>query len=274
VEDIVADIGPEGRFRERMIAAELPERDIDELAYRLQNSMSDSIDAFLEANAGLAEVGKAAIALNILAAEERCLHEARLFSKTGNWLRHVWNTGILPCELKTLRSNRILFATFNYERTIEKFFEVAIMNFFKTSEAEAIAWRQQCIEVIHLYGDPAGMNFGQSPTTSAELRAAASGIRIVHDKVTPNDPSFGKLYEFAAEADRVLLLGFGFHKLNVQRLRLKDFVRREVPIHASTYKLGAAAVHKAHERIGHSSLVFAHPGHDALGTLLEHVDLG
>jgi hypothetical protein len=84
----------------------------------LARSGKMSIDAFLESNpSSIREVGKSAIAAEILAAEEAIKTIQR---NTEDWYRYFY-TNVLACSLDRLIYNKLTIITYNYDRSLEYF---------------------------------------------------------------------------------------------------------------------------------------------------------
>jgi hypothetical protein len=82
------------------------------------------------------------------------------------------------------------------------------------------------IPVIHVHGQLGSLD--ENPFRGGEVpcdvvRRACAGIKVIHElSDAGKEDAFKASREKLKEADRVILLGFGFHRLNVDRLRLKD----------------------------------------------------
>jgi hypothetical protein len=185
----------------------------------LLKSGKRSVDAFLEHRAEFLEVGKAASACALLPRER----EDYLFRSQASWYDYFFNK--LNARFEDFDRNSVSVLTFNYDRSLEHYLFTALKNAYgKTSEECVEALRS--IPIVHLYGqlgelpplasDGLGISYG-SPVTVENLRRAASGIKIIHEAVTDEEP-FKQAHALLGSATRVCFLGFGYAQTNLQRL--------------------------------------------------------
>ena len=250
---IVAGTGKNGPQRQALLRAGLHEGDLDGFSERLRLSGARSIDTFLEgSDATTVEIGKAAIALIILQAEYQCRREGKLFIGSGerlkdHWVEYVWDrmrTGSTP---ETFANNQISFITFNYDRVIEYYFKTVLQNTFafRPQAAEELT---QSLRIVHLHGQLGTPIFGQyqDPLPGLLVQEAAKGIQVIHDQFPDADPNFRAAHTALEAASTVGLLGFGYHRVNIERLRLGTYLERAtVAVAGNTFNMGLAEIQVA-----------------------------
>lgn len=189
----------------------------DELRY----SQRPSIDAFLEDwEADFMEVGKAAIAASLIRHEDR-----DKVVDEPNWYRRLFAD---MTDEKDFAKNQLGIVTFNYDRSLEYFLLRCLPSRHHVPQSEAVKWISQ-MRIIHMYGSLGGLpelcvggrTYGESGT--AATLAAAKEIHLVRGVETP--ASFIEARSLMKEAERIIVLGFGFEKQNLSRLGLMDFAK-------------------------------------------------
>lgn len=204
--------------------------DTKDFARQFKRSHVKSIDAFLAKRSEFAGIGKLAIAALLIEKEnpDNLLNA----SDTENWYSYVWNLMIQDInEISQLRSNRIKFITFNYDRSLEYFLHLATKNTFGVDDEKA----QQALrglEILHVYGSLG--QFHYFPGTKVRqyfndlndesLRIAANGIEIIPE-ARDDSKVFMSARDLCAEAESIGFLGFGFDPLNIDRLGLADVLK-------------------------------------------------
>jgi hypothetical protein len=228
------------------------EGNVQMFADRLRGSDASSIDTFLEGSDDwLVRIGKAAIGFAIVEAEKKALDSSLIVGQPpgDHWLGYIWNLLRSGCTPETLSRNQVAFVTFNYDRVLEHYLDTVIANSFGLRKEEATKCREQAFPIIHLHGTPQRLRFGSYRLDAAVIGAAGEGIRVVHDSPKEDDPTFGSAYDLLQKATRVVLLGFGYHPVNIERLRLAELLRPGALVVGSAYQLGDAEVRAAERRI-------------------------
>jgi hypothetical protein len=120
----------------------------------------------------------------------------------------------------------LTIVTFNYDRSVEHFLFTALQNTYNLTDTEAADATDQ-INIIHVHGR---LGAPQWKATSAYRRAykpdvsiesikqSAVEIKIIHEPDAANDPEFTRARQAIAASKRLLFLGFGYHKTNLERL--------------------------------------------------------
>jgi len=192
----------------------------------LSLSMQPSVDAFLEHRSEFMEIGKAAIACELIPRERP---EGLRRLDRVEWYEYLFAQ--LNASSGGFRMNKLAVITFNYDRSFEAFMISALRHSFGVPESDA-AEILGGIPIIHVHGqlgvlkcfDREGRPYG--PDLDIEtLRRCASEIKIIHE-AADEDPQFARARECLLAAERVCFLGFGYHLVNIQRLGVLGLDRR------------------------------------------------
>ena len=204
----------------------LREAGITQVDYRgfisqLRYADPNSIDAFLEENPDLVEIGKFAIAYQLLKRED----ELDLFppkSEMNNWYKKLADALGIDKNGKPSQNELKIF-TYNYERSLEHYLTRVIQHRMRIDENEAREIREK-VPIYHLHGSlgslsPQEQNFRAytSDTSWGSLKVAAGSLRIISEQ--SDDYSCGDQLRTAfSEAEKIFFLGFGYHNVNMRRL--------------------------------------------------------
>ena len=196
---------------------------INEFAQCLLHSGRTSVDAFLEHNPKFLEIGKFAIAQSLLPSEKT----SKLFSYGDiNWYQYLFNR--MAQNFSEFHKNHLSIITFNYDRSIEQYFFIALKNAFGVSEQDSFAQLNN-IPIIHLYGQlgqlkyfntTEGIPYGFDMTNYNLIQKAANGIKIISE-VNPSEKGFFDAYRLLEKAKRIFFIGFGYNRVNLDRLDLR-----------------------------------------------------
>ena len=99
----------------------------------LRKSGRLSVDAFLEHRTEFIEIGKCAIAQQLIRQE----YPEKLFSvdSSENWYQYLFNK--MSTSFEDLSANELSIVTFNYDRSLEHYLHTAIMNAYGVDDAKA-----------------------------------------------------------------------------------------------------------------------------------------
>ena len=199
-----------------------------------------SIDNFIDAHQGNSEIeffGKLAIVRAILEAEKR----SRLYVDPSNiynrlkfgsveetWFNMFWQRISENCQADGLKERlaSVVFIVFNYDRCIEHFLYHSIHNYFGLGKDQA-ATLVNSMQVYHPYGmvgslpwtdGPAPMEFGAEPT-SQDLMRLAEHIKTFTEGTDPDASEIAAIRNHVIQADRLVFLGFAYHRQNLELLR-------------------------------------------------------
>lgn len=209
-----------------------------------------SIDNFIDSERGndkLALCGKMAIIKAILEAERK----SKIFFTQHQGTRKIdfpslENTWYLPffrtltenCSVKDLpkRLESITLVIFNYDRCIEHFLINALISYYRLSEAQAVNIINS-LKIIHPYGTVGAlpwqidgrftpMDYGGEIQTD-QLIKYSQNIRTFTEGV--HSEKMGMLRYNMKHTERIVFLGFAFHKLNMNLLMGGSDERYENP---------------------------------------------
>jgi hypothetical protein len=206
-----------------------PGQAIDSFRVAFFYSGKNSVDAFLEHRPDFMEIGKAAIAAVLIPYESK----AKLFAyEADNWLRYVFNN--LGSSFDDFRMGAISFVTFNYDRTVEHFLFSSLQNAFNKTDDECSALLSEALPVVHLHGQLGSLPWqvkdgrGFAPHLDpATLRKGREGIKIIHEDIRDGrDKEFLRAKKLISGAQTILFMGFGYNKMNVERLGIRDLGKK------------------------------------------------
>ncbi len=194
-------------------------------------SGKNSIDSFLEHRREYEQLGKAVIAATLIPYE----NTDAIFSYTGdNWLRYTYER--IDTGFEEFGDNKVSFITFNYDRVVEWFFVTALRNSYNRSKMEC-AKVLKSIPIIHLHGRLGYLPWENATdnkrdfdnaVTRGTLEACVNEIKIIYEDIGDGrDSEFARAKELLDEAERVYILGFGFHPTNVERLGLNKLRNKD-----------------------------------------------
>ena len=273
---VISGLSETGFLRRALLVQGYPDADLEGFAKRLGGSRLTSIDAFLEKNVEQYQrIGKAAIAGTILLAEKGAATKLSKGGIEGDWLEYVWNTMRASTTVDTFPENRVTFVTFNYDRLVENYLVAVVANAFNLDRSGGEALCARTFEVHHLHGSIGGVPFGEfpSPLTGKLLGQVAKGIRIIHDDVLDDDPVFQSAYAALRNADRVCLLGFGYHPDNVRRLDLRGHMMTTAELSGTFFGMGKAEIQMAVGAVDRGFPVVGSPSEKCESFLRENVML-
>lgn len=210
-----------------LCAAGMSYLDMKEFRRRFMLSAHESIDAFLERYPAFETLGKMTIAACLIPNE-----------KPKALLKHDWYHLIFRrlCENEEHNPNAtepLTILTYNYDRSFEQFIFDAYKHRYDWSDADAASKARQ-LEPIHLHGD-----LGALPHQSCvsrhmraydpivytdQLKACVHSIKIIHEKSIDDSWEYQRAWEALDNAKRICFLGFGFNRINLNRLLKSGWV--------------------------------------------------
>jgi len=220
-----------------------------------------SIDNFIDAHRGnekIAICAKLAIVRSILKAEKNSLlYFDRSQSNSNIYFNNLKSTWYLPffqiltenCEKQDLkdRLQSITLIIFNYDRCIEHFMYYALQTYYKISNAEA-ADIVNNINIYHPYGivgslpwsdQSDAIEFG-SDTNPEQLLQLAKKIKTFAEGTDPKSSEILAIKTHMSNADRLVFIGFAFHKLNMKLIapgNQKNNDKTHMRCFATTYNI-------------------------------------
>jgi len=233
--------------------------EIEDFFIRLSRSGYYSVDAFLEANDDLLEVGK------LLMADALKIHEVPITifppGRPG-WYQTLFDS--LGPSIDDIPHNQLSVITFNYDRSLEFYLHQAITHRHRITEGEALELLSQ-LNIIHPHG-----SLGDYPAIpysthvdDESLLKICSAIKVVHEIEESDEqfctPEFRSCHDALLAAERIYFLGFGFHEDNVRRMNFfdkKTIREREVLATCQLGSIDKKRLLRKMERYGFSGGVF------------------
>lgn len=206
--------------------------------WRIRDAMPQaiSIDNFIDTHSGDKKIelcGKLAIVRSILDAEKNSLlhfDETRRDSSLNfSRLEETWYSSFMKlltenCKKDELsdRMKSIALIVFNYDRCIEHFLYNAIQNYYGITVEEA-GRIVNTIEIYHPYGivgrlpwqSGQGVKFG-AEVSPGQLLELAKQIKTFTEGTDPNSSEILAIRNNILESERIVFLGFAFHRLNLE----------------------------------------------------------
>lgn len=195
--------------------------EIEDFRWALYYSQQSSVDAFIEYRHEFLNIGKFVITLSILPKEDENWL-LRFEGRDEGFYQYLFSK--MSTSLENFGDNRLSVITFNYDRSIEHYLFKALQNTF--NKPTECAKQLSMIPVIHVHG-----SLGKLPWQSSisrpyeasygpeEIRDAASQIAIIHEGQGTSE-EFYRAFNLLNTAERIYFLGFGFHSVNLERLRI------------------------------------------------------
>ncbi|GHV06484.1 hypothetical protein FACS189485_15100 [Spirochaetia bacterium] len=192
-----------------------------------------SIDNFLDKhqdNEYIVYCGKLAIAFAVIRAEKKSYlynRDSSVEIKVNN-VRNTWYVLFFQkitenCLLTDLpkRLQNITFIIFNYDRCFEQFFCYALMKNYAIDKGKAREIIKN-MNIIHPYGTVDKFDksyFGDVDILNgAGLIQLSKNIKTFTEHVDQNSNDYIKMTSACKEANRIIFLGFAYHKQNIKLL--------------------------------------------------------
>lgn len=211
-------------------------------AWAIRDAMPQaiSIDHFIDSRRGDEKTelcGKLAIVRSILHAEEcstiylNSSNQGKInyTSTETSWLNQFMRLLTENCQSSDLkdRLSSVAFIIFNYDRCIEHYMYHWLQTYYGLSEAAASELFAG-MSIYHPYGSVGALpwqarggfvGFGEE-IERERLLESAKRIKTFTEGTDPESSEIAEIRRTVAAARNVLFLGFAFHKLNMQLLKL------------------------------------------------------
>lgn len=196
--------------------------DIGEFREGLIDSATNSIDEFLENRQSFIDLGKLAITFALAAFES----PSKLRPALEDWYQILVQALSSGASFEGLASNKIAIITFNYDRSLEQYLFKALKARFGKSEKE-VAEIIKKIPIVHVHGQIGYLPWQHSTSVREygnyddfdTVCESSKLIRTIHEA---NDPFFEEAQKHLLNAGHIYFLGFGYHALNLRRLKIED----------------------------------------------------
>jgi hypothetical protein len=254
------------RLGKALLALGHDKQEIERFRIAFERSSRPSIDAFLERREEFTQIGKRAIAATLIP-----LETASRLPRRGKerWYDHLWD--VLVERDGNFADNRMAVITFNYDRSFEHYFALALRETYDADPETMRGWLT-ALNVIHVHGDLGGTPFVDQdahPYTrrldAARLAKAAERIKIVDrlDDGTKPDREFARAQEALRGASRVCFLGFGYNQYNIRRLRFAETAQKAA-VFGTAYQMTQTEIDALGHRLGDASRPRPLPGANRL----------
>lgn len=156
---------------------------------------------------------------------------------SGTWFNGFFRSITENCDLRELpsRLGKVCLIVFNYDRCIEHVLLCAFRTYYGVTHEEAGKLLAR-IEIHHPYGDVGVVDgnrgfvqFGGSPNPH-QLVKLSKRIRTFAEGTHPNVDT-GRIRRCVSESERIVFMGFAFHRINMNVLRSRD--KRDVSEHST-----------------------------------------
>ncbi|KPK77106.1 MAG: hypothetical protein AMJ89_03050 [candidate division Zixibacteria bacterium SM23_73] len=245
---------PPGEWITTLLKLNIPKDCIRTFRNALRYSGSSSVDAFLEHRPKFLEIGKLAITLSLIPFEE----ESRLFDikmKEQSWYEYLF--GKLNAPFDSFDENKLSIITFNYDRSIEHYIFTAMISKYGKS-GEECKRKLDNIPIIHVHGrlgalpwqNEAGRAYLPRPGATPEeisINIVSKQIVVISEDVDTS-PEFDHAFKLMKDAERIYFLGFGYHEMNLRRLKIDKLDNKELI--GTSYGLGLAEIKAINEKWG------------------------
>jgi hypothetical protein len=207
-------------------------------------SSTESIDLFLSRHPQFKTIGKIAIALTILKAEQTS--QFREGAKVDeDWYFLLFNR--LTRELagrdgyQEFSKNNVAFVTFNYDRSLEYFLFNSLLHAFEGADPARVQEQILGLAIVHVYGQIAPVKLYDNSQEQLPIYSLAYGRDIAHLSVVDFLSDMRYLYVVRedranaqlekarmaiSEAERIFFLGFAYAKENLEAIGLPDVLKR------------------------------------------------
>jgi len=189
---------------------------------RFEASPLFSIDAFVQSHPNDEFIARLFIANIILKIEQES-------PPRGGWMAVLVNEIIQNRE--AIKEGSITFVTFNYDRVLEQFLQSGIKASLPAGEADSLIAK---LPVVHVYG-----SIGDLAVTEYGLQHRWFGDCKEIELMRVGATAKPEVSRPIMEADRLIFLGFGFDKLNMDTLAFNTTLSGK-PVFASAFGLSAS----------------------------------
>jgi len=227
---------------------------IKSFADALSKTMHPSIDAFLEMYPEHRTIGKVAIAASLIPFENPDAITKRKRDEL-EWYEYFFNLIRHPDEI---RKGNLSVVTFNYDRSFEYFLYYAFMNSYHMASARAIDLMNH-IPIVHIYGNLGAPHFldkdGRDYETQVDagnIQKCIEGIKIMPE-IEDTHSTLPQVHSLISKADRTIFIGFSFHPVNVQRLKLLEHMRLRI-VHGTVYSMMDGEINRVEQTLSKYSV--------------------
>lgn len=207
--------------------------DVKRFAKDLADSDAPSVDAFLEHRPDFLKIGKLAICMALIP-KERDVTLNREWRQSHNlgkmcWYQYLWRA--MTAEKGRFGDNRVKFVTMNYDRSLERYFFLRLKATHQYASEDECLGELHNIEFVHVYGSLGDESFnedrfGRETPSPSEVQRSADRLRIIYEE-TAEAPYVAQAQNVLSGAETICFLGYGFHRLNNERLGLLTLAKED-----------------------------------------------
>lgn len=224
-------------------------------------SSDRSIDVWLVKNPNFIKIGKQAILSMILSGEHKGDLREKAPHSDQDWYSYLWQrmteSFSHPDDYKKFSQNEVDFITFNYDRSLDRFFYESLTNAFYDTLQYApdkdIVELLNKRRIIHVYGQigplewqgQPNLPYGKDPSNVWPGRFA-NDLRIIYE--AENTPEVEKAIELIKKTQRIFFLGFGYAKENLEILQFPDILENQ-RIYGTAFGLTSREIIKISSRL-------------------------
>lgn len=222
-------------YRGEQEASDAASQKAKDFSSYFDKSNTPSIDLFLARNQDDAKFGKKAIVVSIMESEKSSNLNETHVQPSENWYFYLYSRMtdhmITPDSYNDFSKNKVSILTFNYDRSLDYYFENSLINSYHSKNQQEIRNQLSCMEIHHIYGyfDKIPSNGGRgykSPYNLSDLERCSNNIRIVHEI----GEEYQKAKEFIENAERIFILGFGYAPENMEAIGMPKAIKNGASI--------------------------------------------
>jgi len=146
--------------------------------------------------------------------------------------------------------NMLSIITYNYDRSVEHFFMTSLQNTYGRNVDDCLPL-VNAIPIIHLHGSlgplPWQVKAGEPnrpydyQISRENFEVSRTHIKIIHEDVHDGrDADFARAKQFLTDAQQIFFLGFGYNRINLERLGVGNLDKTVQTILGTCVGLGGA----------------------------------
>jgi hypothetical protein len=200
----------------------------------------DSIDLFLDIFTEYADIGKKAIFLTILEAENK----SKMKGRKKDWYTELFKRmiGTSGNYLK-LSENKLTIITFNYDRSLENYLYNILGDFTNSITISEKIEELKKIKIYHVYGKLAELPWENENSCLEyggnlwlnQLEDKKDNIKTIFER-RKNTGVIDSIISSIESASKIYFLGFGFAQENVEMLSLKRNIKPGTLLYVSDFE--------------------------------------
>ena len=247
-------------------------REAATFARELSGARADSIDEFLWQRADLRDIGMKAIAAILLPLEEEAKLRSTDPGHKGLWYDDLWSWLHKTAAVRMggkgkpedLLTRPLSIVTFNYDRSLEYYLWDAVARFYGVGVGPA-GMVVRRMRIAHVYGqlgnlpwdndtkDAVPYGGGGDADLPQSVEIAAGCIDTLYEG-TDERKDLMHAWDWLSRAAHVVFLGFGYHPMNLARLKLGEMLGQAPTLHGTVYyrvdkKADEEAAEEFHRRV-------------------------